>query len=417
MVECWLPYGKTEVHASIPIKNLLDYPLIQPDVSAEPEKDILESIHNPVESPRIRDLAGKGRKVAVSLDGDLPSSHVEFVAEAIIAELFEAQVPPEDIVFIASPGTAGSLRKDLLGQLKPLEKLKISLRQHAWDNDDVKEIVGSESGVQVSLNRDFVDADIRIVIGDVKPDLFTGYTGFASVVFPGLSSFDSISSSTRNLWNPDEAPTSREAGTLFHKSADVSRFLKTDFAVSIVSDPAGRLIRIFSGNPEASHRTAVTVAEKTFAVSMRKDAEVLLISSGGYPYDRTLSRASVGICNLADFWKPQDEIVLMAECSEGLGDPMFYSSIRESLDMKKLERNLKERWSVGGELAWRLRKCTERRRVTLVSILPDYLVRSLNVKIGRTANDALNSATKGFAGATKILVLPSASSILPVFKA
>lgn len=93
MVECWLPYGKTEVHVSIPMKNLLDLPVIQADVSRDPEKLLFESMQTPLECLRLRDLAIKGKKVAVSLEGDLPSSHAGFVVERVLRELFEAQIP------------------------------------------------------------------------------------------------------------------------------------------------------------------------------------------------------------------------------------------------------------------------------------------------------------------------------------
>lgn len=317
MVECWLPYGKTEVHVSIPMKNLLDLPVIQADVSRDPEKLLFESMQTPLECLRLRDLAIKGKKVAVSLEGDLPSSHAGFVVERVLRELFEAQIPPEDIALIVSPGTAGSIRTDLLDQLKPFDKFKIHVLWHTWRSENIRELGRTTAGTSIFLNRDFAEADLRIVISEVKPDLLIGYSGFNSVVFPGLSSLGSIASSMRNPLNRKQKPTSPQVGPLSQESKDVSQLLKLDFAISIVSDPAGRPVRAFSGNPEASQRMALSVAEQTFGVPMSRQADIVMVSSGGYPYDRTLSRASIAVCNLARFCQPEGEIFMIAECSEG----------------------------------------------------------------------------------------------------
>jgi len=417
MVECWLPYGKTEVHVSVPMKNLLDLPVIQADVSRDPEKLLLESIQTPVECLRLRDMATKGKMVAVSLEGDLPSSHAGFVVERVLRELFEAQIPPEDIALIISPGTAGSIRTNLWDQLKPFGDFKIRILEHTWRNENMKEIGRTTAGTSILLNRDFVEADIRVVISEVKPDLLTGYSGFNSVVFPGLSSLSSIASSMRNTLNRKQKPTSPQVEPLSQESKEVSQLLKLDFAISIVSDPAGRPVRAFSGNPEASQRMALSVAEHTFGVPMSRQADIAMVSSGGYPYDRTLSRASIAVCNLAHFCQPEGQIFMIAECSEGLGDPMFYSYMRQHRDLKSMEKGLAEQWSLGGELALRLRAAIEGRKLTLISVLPDYLVRSLGFKTGRTANDALSSAASDFTGTTKVVVAPDGSSILPISEA
>jgi len=410
MVECWLPYGRTEVHVAVPIRNLLGIAEIEAKAAEDPEAEILGSIQNPIGSARLAEISGKGKKAAVALDGDLPSTHMGFIAEQVVGELSEGGV--EDISVIISPGTVGSVRADLWEQLKPLERFKVRIARHSWTQVEVVRVGKTSGGTRVSLNREFVEADIRVVIGEVKPDPVTGYSGGSAILFPGLSRERDIWSSLRRSFDVERFSRLKE-NPVYEDSVEAAELLGVDFSVNIVSDPRGRPMRVFSGELGRSWRMAVELAEETYTVSLGKQADLIVVSAGGYPYDRTLYRATMTLENLLHLGRRESKVILLAECLEGLGDPYFHRYMAERRDLKEVRRELRRRYNLGGERAYRLRRVLEDHQLVLVSILPDNTLRSLGIRGRRTATDALGYITRGSLEDEKVVVVPFGSVTVP----
>jgi len=410
MVECWFPYGKTEVHVSVALKNLLAIAEIKARAAAEPEKEILAAIQNPMDTKRLAEIAGKGKRAAIALEGELPSPYMGFAAEQVITELLSAGVTTGDISVIVSPGTAGTIRGDLKEQLKPLERFEVKIAEHSWSQGDSK-----EAG-NLLLNRDFLEADLRIVLGEVKPDPVAGYSGGASVLFPGLASIRSIELRLRRSVALGSRLSMLEGNPAYEVSKEAAGLVGVDFAVNIVSDPAGQPIKVFAGALERSWRSAVELAEKTYTADMEK-GEVVVVSAGGYPYDRTLHLASRAVENIAGLRRREGAVILLAECSEGYGDPDFYRYMAEHRDLKEMERTLKARWTMGGEAAYRLRRALEGTQLVLVSMMPDNTARVLDIKVSRTASDALSYVNKRAGKELKAVVVPFGSVTIPRLKA
>jgi nickel-dependent lactate racemase len=410
MVECWLPYGKTEVHISVGLKNLLGIVEIKAQVAAEPEKEILASIQNPIDAKRLTEFAGKGKQAALALDGDLPSPYIGFAAEQVITELLAAGVLAENLSVIVSPGAAGTIRGDLQEQLNPLGRFNVRVAEHSWSQGEVKE-AGS-----LLINKYFLEADIRVVLGEVKPDPVAGYSGGASILFPGLAHIRSIEPRLRRSFAMGSRLSVLEGNPVYEASKEAIGVVGVDFAVNIVSDPRGQPIKVFAGALERSWRSAVEFAEKTYTTQMER-GEVVVVSAGGYPYDRTLYLASRAVENIASLRRREGAVILLAECSEGYGDPSFYRYMAEYRDLKNMERALREKWTMGGEAAYHLRRVLEGSQLVLVSMIPDNTARALDIKVSRTASDALSYVNKRAGKELKAVVVPCGSVTIPHLKA
>ena len=410
MVECWLPYGKTEVHISVALKNLMAIAEIKAEVAAEPEKEILASIQNPVDSRRLTEIVGKGKHVALALEGELPSSYIGFAAEQVITELLGSGVTAEDISVIVSPGTAGTIRGDLQEQLKLLERFNIRVTEHSWSQGDVKEAGG------FLINKYFLEADIRVVLGEVKPDPVAGYGGGASILFPGLASIRSIEPRLKRSLATGSRLSMLEGNPVHETSKEAAELIGVDFAINIVSDPRGQPIKVFTGALEKSWKSAVEFAEKTYMAELER-GEVIVVSAGGYPYDRTLYLASRAVENITSLRRRGGAVILLSECSEGYGDASFYEYMAEHRDLKSMERALREKWTMGGEAAYRLRRAMEGSQLVLVSMIPDNTARALDIKVNRTASDALSYVNKRAGKELKAVVVPFGSVTIPRLKA
>ncbi|MCW4021530.1 MAG: lactate racemase domain-containing protein, partial [Candidatus Bathyarchaeota archaeon] len=102
MVEVWLPYGRTEVCARVPTKNLLD--IIEPNekiAAKNPQAEIENALASPLGTKRLADSAKPGDKVSIVLrDFDTSTNHM--MASAILKELNSAGIEDADVTVIVA---------------------------------------------------------------------------------------------------------------------------------------------------------------------------------------------------------------------------------------------------------------------------------------------------------------------------
>ena len=71
------------------------------------------------------------------------------------------------------------LGNDVLGRRRVVD--------HDLRDADSLRAVGVIDGVPVALNREWLDADVRITTGFVEPHFFAGFSGGPKMVAPGLA--------------------------------------------------------------------------------------------------------------------------------------------------------------------------------------------------------------------------------------
>ncbi len=102
-------------------------------------------------------------------------------------------------------------------------------------------------------------------------------------------------------------------------------------------------------------------------------------------------------------------VVLVAECTDGLGRPDFLKWF-DSEDSRALAARLRDSYEVNGQTAWALMTKAERFRVQLVSNLPDEDVRRMRMTPARSLGEALARVEADAAG----YVLPRGAAFMPV---
>ena len=98
-------------------------------------------------------------------------------------------------------------------------------------------------------------------------------------------------------------------------------------------------------------------------------------------------------------------IVLVAECSEGLGRPDFMKWF-EAADSRALAARLRSEYEVNGQTAWALLSKAERYRICLISQLPDEQVKQMRMTPVRSIASAIEQNAQGF-------VMPRGAAVLP----
>ena len=410
MVECWLPYGKTEVHLSIPLRNLLGMAEPYLGQPAPNQSEVIkESLLSPLGARPLSDLIDPKASIAVAIDGIITSHVATAAVSSIVERVNLAGSSPENIVVVVGNGCREQSDPGLVKALKGDESLGgIGVVEHTCGSTNLVDVGTTSGRTKVEVNSYFAETDVHIVVGEVLLDAFTGFRGAHSTVLPGISGLATIEMNRRRAFEENVAPGVVEDNPVLADVLEAAQLARVDFAVNLIPNPHGRLLKAFSGGVEESWRQAVSELGDSYRVKAEANADIVVVSAGGSKFDFDLYHGVWALRGASRIAKKGSTIIFLAECSEGLGvDGITKLSHIDSLS------ELRRRFMLGGEVVHLIKSTLRRNEVVLVSALPDHLAEPLGFSVERTANDALRSVVQRRRG-RRTLVVTHGCSTLPV---
>jgi nickel-dependent lactate racemase len=182
--------------------------------------------------------------------------------------------------------------------------------------------------VPVWLNREWVDADVRITTGLVEPHFFAGFSGGAKMVAPGLAGLETTLTlhDARRIGDPNARWGVMDGNPVQDDVRAIAAATGTSFTLDVIVDAQHRLVRAFGGELAAAHGAACAEARKTVMRALPGRFDVVLTSNAGFPLDQNLYQAVKGMSAAAQVVKPGGTIVCAAECRDGFPDHGAYRS-------------------------------------------------------------------------------------------
>ena len=296
-----------------------------PDAAAA----VRAALRRPVAGPPLSELVRTGQTVAISVcDGTRPQPR-QIVVPAILEEL-DGIVRLEDVVVLVATGThRGNTDEELEAMLGPEVVRSVRVVNHDARDDATLAWRGVHgAGVPVWLNREWVDADVRITTGFVEPHFFAGFSGGPKMVAPGLAGLETVLTlhDAARIGHPDARWGVIEGNPVHDDVRAIAAATGTDFALDVVLDGEKRIARAFGGELLAMHRAACEAARAAAMQAVPGRFEVVLTTNSGFPLDQNLYQAVKGMSAAAQVVEPGGVIVCAAECRDGFPDHGSYRS-------------------------------------------------------------------------------------------
>jgi nickel-dependent lactate racemase len=408
MVECWLPYGKTDVYVSVPLRNLLG--TVEPvkgQPSLDPRRTIIESLDEPIESKRLEDLAKPGARIAVAIDGTMAHPLAASAVSAIVETLSRTDLPTSNISIIIGNGLRERGNPDLLNAVRSYGGVQgLSVIEHSRVAENLASLGKTSMGTEVEICNMFVEADIRIAVSEVMVDHFTGLRGAQNSVLPALSGQKTITQSRSVSLSREIAPGGVVGNPAHSDSMDAAFLAEVNLAVNLVTNGWGELVKACSGNLEKSWEKAVVELGDSYRVKAEENADVIIVSAGGDRFDFDLYNSVWALESVSSITKKGATIILLAECSEGLG-----AGGLETLSQVDALSELRRRYMLGARAVYLIKTTLRRNEVILVSALPSYLAKPLGFDMERTANDALKKVYESRRGRRTLVITHGCTTI------
>ena len=176
--------------------------------------------------------------------------------------------------------------------------------------------------VPVWLNREWVDADVRITTGFVEPHFFAGFSGGPKMVAPGLAALETVLTlhDAKRIGHPNARWGVIDGNPVHDDVRAIAAATGTSFTLDVIIDAQHRLVRAYGGELDAAHRAACSDAMKTAMRKVPGRFDVVVTSNSGFPLDQNLYQSVKGMSAASQVVKPGGTIVCAAECRDGFPD-------------------------------------------------------------------------------------------------
>lgn len=239
---------------------------------------------------------------------------------------------------------AHSLRES--GDIYGLENLaRVKLVDHnCRDAGNLVNIGEMSSGNPLFINKVIAEADLVISLGDITPHAFAGFSGGRKAILPGVSGYQTIENNHSLIREPGVGLGLLEGNPIHREMMEAANLAGLDYIINSVRNNTGKIVDFVSGPPEEAFYEGVRICKALNSVKIPERADVVYISCGGFPKDKSLYHAQRSVVAATGAVKKGGTIVVFGQFPEGVGDPIYEEwlpkPLPEILSLKREEIKL-----------------------------------------------------------------------------
>jgi lactate racemase len=416
-VEVNLSYGKKGLKINIP-----DYAkVVAPNQIEVPEDDhqmVINALRNPIGTKPLRDMVSPKNKIVIVISDITRPTPNHKLVPWLLEEL--SQVPIENITIINGTGTHRDETRDELIEMlgkKIVDTVRI-INHHCHEKSELAHVGRSKFGCEVYLNKEYVEADFRIVTGFIEPHFFAGFSGGPKGIMPGIAGIETILNfhNAKMIGHPLATWGVLENNPLQEMTREINTFCKPDFLLNVALTGSNQITNVFAGELVAAHSTGCAFVKEHAMIKCDERFDVVITTNAGYPLDQNLYQAVKGMNAAQKIVKQGGTIICAAECIEGMPEHGNFTKILEMRDTpKELLQMINEpsfqmfdQWE-----AQRLAMIQEWADVYLYSTLPDKSVQIAKLTPTKNIESTLNMLQSKYGTNMSIAVLPFGPLTIP----
>jgi len=314
-----LQYGTSGLAVNVPDK---DVTVVAPrflDGLADEPAAFRSAVRSPIACAPLKSLIASTDRLAVVI----PDITRPLPTDRLLPWLFEelAHVPPEKVVIIN--GT-GSHRPNTEAELASMVGAGVATRYRvvnhsAQDSSSLVRAGAMADGHAVHMNREYVEADKRLVLGFIEPHFMAGFSGGYKGIFPAVADIDSIMHYHRAsvIGDPSSTWGVLEGNPTQEMIRTNGALLPVDFCINVTLNRKREITRFFCGDVLAAHLEGCTFAKSTAMVACPRPYPIVVTTNGGYPLDQNLYQAVKGMSAAAQIVEEGGLILQASRCNDG----------------------------------------------------------------------------------------------------
>ncbi|MGB2804276.1 MAG: nickel-dependent lactate racemase [Candidatus Zixiibacteriota bacterium] len=417
-MEIDLKYGRSHKQLKLDDKNLIGVLKLKEssgiaDVIAA-EK---EALANPIGSKKLSEIA-KGKKTACIVVSDYtrgcPYSRPNFnLLLPLIDELHAGGIKDENIKFLVGTGAHRAHTKqediDNYGQ-EIVDKYEVI--SHDCDKNNVS-LGNLSTGNELLIDKVWVDADVKVMTGLITTHYFGGFSGGRKGILPGIVARETIRKNHAMIVDPEVDIAKTKGNPISDEMDQAAHKAGVDFLLNVVINDKKEIVKIVAGDLDQAHDEGWKACRDLYLVPFKEKADAVFACAGGYPKDVSLYQSQKTINNAKLVLKNRGTIVLISQCSEGIGSDTFAKWLAEASSLDELLKADPAKIVVGGHTAVGNAKVLKKFNILVVSSIPREQLEMRFYEHAEGINQAIEWVKKEHGEDFRSYVMPQGGLIYP----
>jgi nickel-dependent lactate racemase len=372
------------------------------------------ALDEPLGGVRLSDSRGAGSAAIAINDKTRPVPHAHLLPP-LLRRLERLGLRRKAIMLLIATGAHPPMPPAEFGRVVPAEVLaRYPVLCH--DADDTAKLVhlgATSRGTPVWVNRHFLEADLRLVVGNVEPHQFQGFSGGVKSAAIGLAGRETVDRNHALMTDP-RARLGRYADNPARQDVEeIGTRIGVQFALNVVLNRQKQIVHTVAGEPRAVMEAAISLSRQVSKAPVAAPFDLVIASAGGHPKDLNLYQAQKALAHAALVTHDGGAVILAAACPEGTGSQRYVDWM-EGIDSHRavLDRFEGEPFSVGPHKAFLMSRDAVRVRTFLVSEMAPGLVQRLLLTPAADIDVALKLALPDLPRGARVGIMPRASSTI-----
>ena len=327
-----LQYSHSQIEISVPDNaHVLCAAKVEP--LANPSAEVLRSLKEPIAARPLHQLA-RGRQTAAIVVSDntrpIPYKGPDGILPDILKILRQSRV--NNIKIIVGCGTHRPMSEPQLRHMLGDEAFGdgIEVINHMASDESMLCSIGrTERTPNVTVNRHYINADLKIVTGLVEPHFMAGFSGGRKAICPGICGRSvTFGFHSAPILNEKEATSLVLGPNPCHQEAlRIARMAGVDFTINLTLDSNKRITGVFSGHLEKSHQAAVEHLCTFAMIGLNQIYDVVITQAGVVGMNHY--QCAKAVFEAARALKPGGRIILLANLTDA--EPVGSQNYRDIL--------------------------------------------------------------------------------------
>ncbi|MCK5767506.1 MAG: DUF2088 domain-containing protein, partial [Candidatus Atribacteria bacterium] len=229
--------------------------------------------------------------------------------------LLAKNISHERILILVATGTHRPLSEKELREMldSRVFDYRIPIKNHnCRDKNNLVYLGETSRGSTVHINRDYMEADIKILTGLVETHFMAGASGGRKSICPGLIGEESIYifHGAPMLASPKATDLMIDGNPCHQEALEGAKKAGADYILNVTLDQDFKLTGVFAGELEEAHKQAVKQIKKYVTIPLDKEYDIVITHAGfvGINHYQAAKAAVVAIPAL----KPDGKLIMIA---------------------------------------------------------------------------------------------------------
>ena len=339
----------------------------------------------------------------------------------IVKELNDAGIKDEDIRFLSAIGYhRAHTPEEHAKMLGPELSRRFKMTDHdCLDKSSLVNLGTTSRGTPVTINKIAANADRLILTGGCTYHPWVGWGGGKKSLLPGIAAFESIQKNhpltmdDSGRQRPEVRSGNIKDNPIHQDMLEFGRKVNPSFIFNVIMGYDGKIARAVCGDLVAAHEAGCQIVDDLYAVPISELADITISSQGGYPKDIDVCQTGKAIYHTQEATKPGGTMIILSDCSEGLGPPDANSIFLGCSTNAEREKEVRNLFTVPKYVSYYMCTAAEKWNIIIVGNGDPSLLAKTAFKTAKTVDEALEMAFEKGGRNQKIYLMPQGSSALP----